>query len=158
MYIYPLGANAESILSCPHCKARLHYNANFTSFVCGNTSCNAKYSFMEIRRRMDLSLEDMENQVIAELNAVEMPDFDNFTEDVYSDDMAVIKKPLNIDEDIKIIDEIQPDEIDNSASIGMADEIIDETVSNLEKQQSDILDIPINEYLSSNDFDTLDPD
>lgn len=89
-YVYPLGASAEIILSCPRCKGRLRYNSNYTAFQCSNTSCKAKYSFMEIRRRMDLSLEDMENQMISELNSVEMPDFETFIEDIYDDGMNMI--------------------------------------------------------------------
>jgi len=80
-YVYPIKGN-EHVLSCPKCDAQLRYNNNYTGFICGNGQCRTKFSFLDIRRRMDLSLEDFENQMISRLNNVEMPDFDFLTETI----------------------------------------------------------------------------
>ena len=74
-YLYPK-KNQEAALSCPKCKALLKYNENYTGFVCSNSSCRTKYRIMDIRRRMNLDLEKMEDKVIAMLNNLEMPDFE----------------------------------------------------------------------------------
>lgn len=80
-YIYPKKGN-ERALSCPKCRGSLNYNSNYTAFQCSNSSCRTKYNFIDVRRRMNLDLEDLENQMIAELNQVEMPDFDRLNETV----------------------------------------------------------------------------
>lgn len=80
-YIYPIKGN-ENVLTCPRCKGHLKYNDNYTGFICSNNGCRVKYSFLDIRRRMDLSLEDYENQMIASINNVEMPDFDTVNETI----------------------------------------------------------------------------
>lgn len=74
-YIYPLKGN-EHVLSCPRCRGQLKYNANYTHFVCQNDGCRTKYSFLEIRNRMDLSMERLEDQMIFEIMQADLPDFD----------------------------------------------------------------------------------
>lgn len=74
-YIYPFKGN-EHVLSCPKCRGQLAYNSNYTGFVCQNSSCRTKYTFLDVRRRMNLDLENFEDQMISDLNHVEMPDFD----------------------------------------------------------------------------------
>ena len=81
-YIYPLGPNKEDTMSCPNCSNRIKYNNNYTGFVC--TECRKNYSFMAIRRRMKKDMEDVENIMISELGNMEMPDFDNFVDDMYN--------------------------------------------------------------------------
>lgn len=81
-YIYPKKGN-ERALSCPKCAGQLAYNRNYTGFVCQNSSCNTKYNFLDVRRRMNLDLEQLEDRMIADLNHVEMPDFDRLNETVY---------------------------------------------------------------------------
>lgn len=81
-YVYPLKGN-EHALSCPKCRGRLKYTRNYTGFMCENTSCRAKYNFLDVRRRMNLDLENLENQMISELNKVEMPDFDRLNNTIY---------------------------------------------------------------------------
>lgn len=78
-YVYNIKGN-EHVMTCPKCKAELKYNRNYTGFVCANTQCGAKYNFLDLRRRMNLDLENFENQMITQLNNVEMPDFDRFME------------------------------------------------------------------------------
>lgn len=81
-YIYPRKGN-ERALSCPKCSGHLRYNRNYTGFVCQNSSCNTKYNFLDVRRRMNLDLEKLEDRMISDLNHVEMPDFDRLNETVY---------------------------------------------------------------------------
>ena len=47
--------------------------------MCANSECRTKYSIMDIRRRMNIDLETMENQIITMLNQLEMPDFNDAT-------------------------------------------------------------------------------
>jgi hypothetical protein len=82
-YVYPIKGN-EHIMTCPKCKSELKYNSNYTGFICSNSDCRLKFTFLDLRRRMDLSLEDYENRVIAGLNNVEMPDFDTINETMTS--------------------------------------------------------------------------
>ena len=81
-YIYPIKGN-EHVLSCPKCRGQLEYTQNFSGFQCKNGQCRTKYNFLDIRRRMNLDLENFENQMISELNKVEMPDFDRLNESIY---------------------------------------------------------------------------
>lgn len=81
-YVYPIKGN-ESALSCPKCKAQLEYNSNYTSFKCSNSLCHTSYSFMDIRRRMNLDMEQLEDRMIAELTHVEMPSFDRIVDKLY---------------------------------------------------------------------------
>ena len=81
-YIFSIRGN-EHVLSCPKCRGQLTYNQNYTGFVCQNSQCRTKYTFLDIRRRMNLDLENFENQMISALNKVEMPDFDRLNESIY---------------------------------------------------------------------------
>ena len=74
-YIYPIKGN-ERALSCLKCRGQLAYNSNYTGFICQNKSCRAKYNFLDIRRRMNLSLENAEDQMLFRLQRQEVPDFD----------------------------------------------------------------------------------
>lgn len=80
-YIYNIRGN-EDALSCPKCKGQLVYNSNYTGFVCQNSQCKTKYNFLDIRRRMNMEMEEFENQMIVSLNQVEMPDFDRLNETI----------------------------------------------------------------------------
>ena len=81
-YIYPIKGN-EHVFTCPKCSGHIIYNSNYTGFICKNPTCKTKYNFLDLRRRMNLDLEDLENRMITELNHVEMPDFDRLNENVY---------------------------------------------------------------------------
>ena len=81
-YIFPIKGN-EHIMSCPRCRGQIVYNSNYTGFICRNSQCKLKYSFLDLRRRMNLDLENFENQMISSLNDVEMPDFDRLNEVIY---------------------------------------------------------------------------
>lgn len=69
-YLYPR-IGQEEALTCPHCKAPLAYNASYTKFGC--TACNAKYSIVDIQRRMKTFLEDWENEEIGTLMHTKLP-------------------------------------------------------------------------------------
>lgn len=75
-YVYP-SKNNERAKSCPKCGAGLKYNANYTGFVCQNTGCRTKYTFLDVRRRMNLELEEFENKMILEAQNCKAPDFEN---------------------------------------------------------------------------------
>lgn len=79
-YIYPLKGN-EHVLSCPRCRGQLKYNSNYTHFVCQNDGCHTRYSFLEIRNRMDLSMESLEDQMIFQIMQADLPDFDRLNLD-----------------------------------------------------------------------------
>lgn len=78
-YVYPIRGN-EHVLSCPRCRGELKYNSNYTGFVCQNGGCRRKYSFLEIRSRMDLSMENIEDKMIFNIMNADIPDFDRLTE------------------------------------------------------------------------------
>ena len=80
-YVYPIKGN-EHVFTCPKCRGQIIYNRNYTGFICKNSGCKTKYTFLDLRRRMNLDLEDFENQMISRLNNVEMPDFDRLNEDI----------------------------------------------------------------------------
>lgn len=81
-YVYPVKGN-EQVFTCPKCCAELKYNRNYTGFICQNPACKTKYNFLDLRRRMNLDLENFEDKMITTLNSVEMPDFDRLNETIY---------------------------------------------------------------------------
>ena len=72
-YLYPLRDQKEKLFRCPKCSHRLKWNSTFTALGCSNSSCTFQATPMQIRRRMDLSYEDLENQLIAQFNDLKMP-------------------------------------------------------------------------------------
>jgi hypothetical protein len=74
-YVYPIRGN-EKALSCPKCRGQIKYNRNYTGFVCQNSHCRTKYNFLDIRRRMDLSIENAEDEMLFSIMHSEVPDFD----------------------------------------------------------------------------------
>lgn len=81
-YLYNIKGN-EDIFTCPKCSGQLSYNSNYTGFICQNNQCRTKFNFLDLRRRMNLDLENWENQFISQLNKVEMPDFDRLNDSIY---------------------------------------------------------------------------
>lgn len=75
-YLYPRKGQ-EVAFSCPKCNSALLYNSNYTGFVCANSACATKYNIMDIRRRMNLSLESWENRMLSTLNNLEMTNFED---------------------------------------------------------------------------------
>lgn len=76
-YMYPIKGNEQALI-CPRCRARLKYNQNYTAFVCSNRECRNEYDFVDVRDRMNLDIEKMEDKVIAKINDIELPDLDDF--------------------------------------------------------------------------------
>lgn len=81
-YIYPKRGN-ESALSCPRCRSEIRHNSDFTTYICSNPQCRTKYDFLEIRNRMNASLESVEDQVIFSIMDADMPDFDRLNENQF---------------------------------------------------------------------------
>jgi hypothetical protein len=79
-YVYPIKGN-EKALSCPKCSSQIKYNSNYTGFVCQNPACQSKYNFLDIRRRMDLTIENAEDEMIFNIMHSEVPDFDRLNVD-----------------------------------------------------------------------------
>lgn len=74
-YIFPI-KNNERALTCPRCGGSIKHNTDYTGFICQNAQCRTKYSFLDIRRRMDQSLEELEDRMMLEARDCDVPDFD----------------------------------------------------------------------------------
>ncbi len=72
-YVYPK-INQTKAMTCPRCKGELVYTQNYDAFICTNHNCKNQYTFMDIRRRMILDFENLEDKMISELTSLEMPD------------------------------------------------------------------------------------
>ena len=81
-YMYKRRGN-EKALRCPKCGTDLHYDKNYNYFVCGNNMCSTKYSFMDIRRRMSQDLEDAEDEMIANINNLPLPNLAKLNDTIY---------------------------------------------------------------------------
>jgi uncharacterized C2H2 Zn-finger protein len=76
-YMYPR-AGQERALSCPKCGSMLAYNMDYTKFICSNKGCGLDLRVMDVRRRMSLRLENLEDQLISKLNNLDAPTFNEF--------------------------------------------------------------------------------
>jgi hypothetical protein len=76
-YLYS-NVGQDNALTCPHCKARLKYDANYVDFVCENPTCDVRFRPMDIRRRMVADLEKSEDKIITNLNKIHTPNFSEF--------------------------------------------------------------------------------
>ena len=72
-YLYPLHGQKNDLLRCPKCRHKLTWNMNYTSLECTNNSCRLTISPMNLRKRMDRSYEEMEDQLASSLNNLQMP-------------------------------------------------------------------------------------
>ena len=72
-YLYPLHDQKDKLLRCPKCQHKLRWNGAYTALGCTNSQCNFQTSPMNLRRKMNLDLEEMENNLIASLNNLKMP-------------------------------------------------------------------------------------
>ena len=72
-YLYPLHDQKDKLLRCPKCQHKLKWNSNYTMLVCGNGQCHFQTSPMNLRRKMNLDYEEMENQLISSLGSLKMP-------------------------------------------------------------------------------------
>lgn len=82
-YMYPITGN-ENALICKACGAMVGYNSTYTKFVCSNPSCKKQYRFSQIRNRMNLSLENEEDAIITNINALKTPDWNNLNKEAYT--------------------------------------------------------------------------
>lgn len=58
-YLYPIVGKEEALI-CPKCGAQLFNTTQYNGYICSNTVCGTKYSFMDVKRRMNLALENEE--------------------------------------------------------------------------------------------------
>ena len=72
-YLYPLHDQKDKLLRCPKCQHKLKWNGNYTGLLCSNSNCNFQTSPMNLRRKMNLDYEEMENKLISSLGSVQMP-------------------------------------------------------------------------------------
>lgn len=78
-YLYPLtGQNQDELFRCPKCGDRLHWNNNYTAFLCtssrgGAGRCGVTISPTDIQRRMNTKFEEQENAMLNSLYDVQMP-------------------------------------------------------------------------------------
>lgn len=79
-YMHPIIGNEEA-LKCPKCKhGRLRYDNMFINLVCDNPTCQTKYTYMDIKRRMNTTFEDIENSCISALYDLKTPNFERMNE------------------------------------------------------------------------------
>ena len=72
-YLYPLHDQKDKLLRCPKCQHKLKWNSAYTSLGCTNSQCNFQTTPMNLRRKMNLDYEEMENKLITSLGSLKMP-------------------------------------------------------------------------------------
>ena len=72
-YLYPLHDQKDKLLRCPKCQHKLKWNSIYTNLGCTNSQCNFQTSPMNLRRKMNLDYEEMENKLITSLGSLMMP-------------------------------------------------------------------------------------
>ena len=77
-YMHPRFTNEDALI-CPQCGSEIRYNPNYTGFRCTNPNCNIEYSYLDIKRRLDTSYENLENVYMNNLNMIDLPDLENIT-------------------------------------------------------------------------------
>lgn len=81
-YMYPKVGNEDALI-CRSCGSMLTNNSTFTKFVCTNPACRQVYEFDRIRRRMHMDLENEEDKLIAGINKLAVPDWNNLNLQAY---------------------------------------------------------------------------
>ena len=92
-YLYPIRDQKEKLFRCPKCSHKLKWNATFTSIGCSNSSCNFSVTPMQLRRRMDRSYEELENQIIAQFNDLKMPNLARIEQEISKIDAKGMNNP-----------------------------------------------------------------
>lgn len=83
-YCHPRFTN-EDIMVCPQCGSEIRYNAMFTGFRCSNPNCGIEYSYIDIKRRLDTSYENIENMYMSNLALLDVPDLEHIAFDLNLD-------------------------------------------------------------------------
>lgn len=86
-YFYPLaGQDLNKLFKCPMCGGHLSWNSTYTFFQCDTKACKYTEEPNRIHDRMVTDFEDQENQMLAEIAKVDVPDFINYEQ--YIADLA----------------------------------------------------------------------
>lgn len=72
-YLYPLHGQKKELFRCPKCHHELKWNGNFTMLGCTNSGCMLQITPMQLRHRMNLDMEDLENSLIAQFSEIKTP-------------------------------------------------------------------------------------
>lgn len=72
-YLYPYYGQKEKLLRCPLCQHKMAWNNKYTMLLCTNVGCNHQSTPSQLRQRMDLDFENIENKMISNLNSIQMP-------------------------------------------------------------------------------------
>lgn len=81
-YLYPFHEQKDKLLRCPKCQHKLQWNVNYTMLTCSNSQCSFQTSPMNLRRKMNLDYEEMENRLITNLNSIKMPNLTKIEQSV----------------------------------------------------------------------------
>lgn len=79
-YMIPIAGN-ESAMECPVCGAKLRHNNTFTKFICSSDRCHTEFSFIDVYRRLDTTVDD---EMFKEMNGFELPNFDKLNDRLYN--------------------------------------------------------------------------
>lgn len=77
-YLYKYYEPKEKVLKCPKCGKPLRWNPKMTGFIC--SYCNAQPTPSDIRRRMDLTYEELENKIANSFIKMRLPNLVNINE------------------------------------------------------------------------------
>ena len=75
---------------CPNCGSEIIYNANYTGFRCSNPNCGIEYSYLDIKRRLDTSYENLENMYLSNLSLLDTPDLEDITFHLDDDNITAL--------------------------------------------------------------------
>ena len=81
-YIYPIAGQKKELLRCPKCHHELKWNGNFTALCCTNSQCLIQLTPTQVRHRMNLDLEKIEDEIISSFNNLKMPDLTRIEREV----------------------------------------------------------------------------
>lgn len=81
-YLYPLHDQKDQLLRCPKCRHKLKWNSNYTMLNCANSQCMLQISPMNLRQRMNLDYEELENRMVTSLSSTKMPNLSKIEQGV----------------------------------------------------------------------------
>lgn len=88
-YCHPRFTNEDALI-CPNCGSEIIYNANYTGFRCSNPNCGIEYSYLDIKRRLDTSYENLENMYLSNLSLLDTPDLEDITFHLDDDNITAL--------------------------------------------------------------------
>ena len=81
-YLYPLHGQKDKLLRCPLCEHRLKWNSSYTGLGCENSMCKFQTSPMQLRKKMKLDYEELENKLTSSLNNLKMPNLTSIEKEI----------------------------------------------------------------------------